>query len=268
MIKLQKRAFIRTLLAAACACAFAGAAQAENVKLKVGVTPGSHALVMELVKPLAAKEGIDLQVIEFNDYVQPNAALAAGDLDLNSMQHKPYLDQQIKDRGYKFAIVGATLTEPIGIYSKKVKSLAELKEGARFGIPSDPSNGGRVLLLLQEKGLIKIKPGTGLTPSPLDVVDNPKKLKFVELDAPQLPRSLPDLDAAGINTNFALEAGLNPKTDAITQEGPNGPYANILVVREEDQSKPWVAKLLKAYQNDTIRKYIDEKFKGAVIPSF
>ena len=126
MIKLQKRAFIRTLLAAACAFAFAGAAQAENVKLKVGVTPGSHALVMEQVKPLAAKEGIDLQVIEFNDYVQPNAALAAGDLDLNSMQHKPYLDQQIKDRGYKFAIIGTTLTEPIGIYSKKVKSLAEL----------------------------------------------------------------------------------------------------------------------------------------------
>ena len=268
MRTLAKRTFLHTLLAAACTLTLAGAAQAKAIKLKVGVTPGSHALVMEQVKPLAAKEGIDLQVIEFNDYVQPNAALASGDLHLNSMQHKPYLDQQIKDRGYKFAIIGTTLTEPIGIYSKKLKNLADLPEGARFGIPNDPSNGGRVLLLLQEKGLIKIKPGKGLTPSPLDISENPKKIKFVELDAPQLPRSLPDLDAAGINTNFALEAGLNPKTDAIAQEGPNGPYANILVVREQDKTQPWVAKLLKTYQNDTIRKYIDEKFQGAVIPSF
>ena len=268
MIKLQKRAFIRTLLAAACACAFAGAAQAENVKLKVGVTPGSHALVMEQVKPLAAKEGIDLQVIEFNDYVQPNAALAAGDLDLNSMQHKPYLDQQIKDRGYKLVSVADTVTFPIGLYSKKVKSLAELKEGARFGIPNDPTNGGRVLLLLQEKGLIKLKPDAGLKATPLDITENPKKLKFVELDAAQLPRSLDDLDASAINTNFALSAGLDPKRDAIAQESPKGPYVNILVVREQDQSQPWVRQLISAYHSNAVRQYIDQAFKGSVTAGF
>ena len=161
-----------------------------------------------------------------------------------------------------------TVTFPIGLYSKKVKSLAELQEGARFGIPNDPTNGGRVLLLLQEKGLIKLKPDAGLKATPLDTTENPKKLKFVELDAAQLPRSLDDLDASAINTNFALSAGLDPKRDAIAQESPKGPYVNILVVREQDQSQPWVRQLISAYHSNAVRQYIDQAFKGSVTAGF
>ncbi|HRO54460.1 MAG TPA: MetQ/NlpA family ABC transporter substrate-binding protein, partial [Alicycliphilus sp.] len=140
-----------------------------------------------------------------------------------------------------------------------------LKEGARFGIPNDPTNGGRVLLLLQAQGLIKLKDGAGLKATPLDVVGNPKKLKFIELDAAQLPRSLDDLDASAINTNFAISAGLNPKTDAIAQENPDGPYVNLLVVRAADKDKPWVAQLVKVYHSPEIRQFIDTQFKGSVL---
>ncbi|NMM79016.1 MetQ/NlpA family ABC transporter substrate-binding protein, partial [Acidovorax sp. SRB_24] len=215
-----------------------------------------------------AKDGLKIQVVEFSDYVQPNAALASGDLDANGYQHKPYLDAQIKDRGYKIVSVGTTVNFPIGLYSKKVKKLEDLKDGAKFGIPNDPTNGGRVLLVLQEKGLIKLKDGAGLKATPLDVVSNPKKLRFVELDAAQLARSLDDLDASAINTNFAISAGLNPKTDAIAQENAKGPYANLIVVREADKDKPWVAQLLKAYHSEEIRQFILTEFKGSVLPAF
>jgi D-methionine transport system substrate-binding protein len=174
----------------------------------------------------------------------------------------------VKDRGYQIVSVGYTVNFPIGIYSKKVKSLKDLKEGARFGIPNDPTNGGRVLLVVQELGLIKLRPGAGLKATPLDITENPKKIKFVELDAAQLPRSLDDLDASAINTNYALSAGLSPAKDAIAQESPKSPYVNLLAVREQDKDKPWVAKLLKAYQSEEIRKFIQTEFKGAVLAGF
>ncbi|MDR0479216.1 MAG: MetQ/NlpA family ABC transporter substrate-binding protein [Burkholderiaceae bacterium] len=240
----------------------------DKTSIKVGVTAGPHAQVMEAVKKVAAQEGLNIQIIEFSDYVQPNAALASGDLDANSYQHQPYLEQQIKDRGYKFAVVGKSINLPIGIYSKKVKHLDDLKSGARFGIPNDPTNGGRVLLLLQEKGLIKLKPGTGLEATPLDVAENPKKLRFVELDAAQLPRSLDDLDAVAINTNFAMSAGLNPSRDAIGLEGAKSPYINILVVREADKDQPWVARFVKAYHSPEVRAFIEQQFKGAILPAW
>ena len=241
---------------------------AQDKPLKVGVTAGPHAQIFEQVKKIAEKDGLKIQIIEFSDYVQPNAALATGDLDANSYQHKPYLDQQIKDRGYRLVNVGYTVNFPIGLYSKKVKRLEDLKEGAKFGIPNDPTNGGRVLLVLQDKGLIKLRPEAGLKATPLDVIDNPKKLKFVELDAAQLPRSLDDLDASAINTNYALSAGLQPNRDAITQESAKSPYVNLIAVREQDKDKPWVAKLVKAYQSEEIRKFIQTRFKGAVIAGF
>jgi D-methionine transport system substrate-binding protein len=241
---------------------------AQDKPVKIGVTAGPHAQILEQVKKIAEKDGLKLQIVEFSDYIQPNAALSSGDLDANSYQHKPFLDQQIKDRGYKIVNVGFTVNFPIGLYSKKVKSLAELKEGAKFGIPNDPTNGGRVLLVLQERGLIKLKPEAGLKATPLDVIDNPKKLKFVELDAAQLPRSLDDLDAAAINTNFALQAGLHPGKDAIAQESAKSPYVNLIAVREQDKAQPWVAKLVKAYQSEDIRKFVQAEFKGAVIPGF
>jgi D-methionine transport system substrate-binding protein len=265
---MQKRALLQSIFALAFAATLSSPLLAQDKPIKVGVTAGPHAQILEQVKKVAEKDGLKIQIVEFSDYVQPNAALAAGDLDANSYQHKPYLDQQVKDRGYKLVSVGYTVNYPIGLYSKKVKSLTDLKEGAKFGIPNDPTNGGRVLLVLQDKGLIKLRPEAGLKATPLDVIDNPKKLKFVELDAAQLPRSLDDLDAAAINTNFALSAGLNPAKDAIAQESAKSPYVNLIAVREQDKDKPWVAKLVKAYHSEEIRKYIQTEFKGAVLAGF
>jgi D-methionine transport system substrate-binding protein len=265
---MNKRKLLQSALVLALAAGVTTGLLAQDKPLKIGVTAGPHAQILEQVKKVAERDGLKIQIVEFSDYVQPNAALAAGDLDANSYQHKPFLDQQVKDRGYKIVPVGYTVNFPIGIYSKKVKSLKDLKEGARFGLPNDPTNGGRVLLVLQAQGLIKLKPDAGLKVSPLDVVENPKKLKFVELEAAQLPRSLDDLDAAGINTNFAIPAGLHPGKDAIAQEDAKSPYVNLIAVREQDKDKPWVAKLVKAYQSDEIRKYVQTEFKGAVITGF
>ena len=264
----NKRLLLQSALALAAAAAVSTGAMGQDKPLKIGVTGGPHAQIFEQVKKVAEKDGLKIQIVEFSDYVQPNAALAAGDLDGNSYQHKPYLDAQVKDRGYKIVSVGNTVNFPIGIYSKKVKDLKDLKEGARVGIPNDPTNGGRVLLVFQDKGLIKLKPEAGLKATPLDIVENPKKIKFVEVDAAQLPRTLDDLDASAINTNFALSAGLNPGKDAISQENAKSPYVNLLAVREQDKDKPWVAKLVKAYHSEEIRKFIQTEFKGSVIPGF
>nr|WP_315236033.1 MetQ/NlpA family ABC transporter substrate-binding protein [uncultured Albidiferax sp.] len=264
---MNKRHLIQSALSLALLATLSGSLLAQDKPLKIGVTAGPHAQIFEQVKKIAEKDGLKIQIVEFSDYIQPNAALAAGDLDANSYQHKPYLDQQVKDRSYKIVSVGYTVNFPIGIYSKKVKSLTELKEGARVGIPNDPTNGGRVLLVFQDKGLIKLKPDAGLKATPLDVIDNPKKIKFVEVDAAQLPRTLDDLDASAVNTNYALSAGLNPK-DAIAQENAKSPYVNLLAVRDQDKDKPWVAKLVTAYHSDEIRKYIQTEFKGAVLAGF
>ena len=223
---------------------------------------------MEQVKKLLEKDGVQMKVIEFTDYIQPNAALAAGDLDANSYQHQPYLDAQIKDRGYKFVSVGSTITFPMGVYSKKIKSLNDLKQGARVGVPNDPTNGGRALLVLQAKGVIKLKADAGLKATPLDIVENPKKIKIIELDAAQLPRSLDDFDAAVINGNYAESAGLSPTKDAIAVEASTGPYANVIAVRIADKDKPWVAKLVKAYHSPEVKKFVLEKYKGSVITSW
>lgn len=265
----SKRKLLQSIVALAITSGFAAVpAFAQDKPIKIGVTGGPHAQILEQVKKVAEKDGLKIQIVEFSDYVQPNAALAAGDLDANSYQHKPYLVQQVKDRNYKLVDVAYTVNFPIGIYSKKVKSLKDLKDGARVGIPNDPTNGGRVLLVFQDQGLIKLKPEAGLKATPLDVIENPKKIKFVEVDAAQLPRSLDDLDAAGINTNFALSAGLNPGKDAIAKEGAKSPYVNILVVREQDKDKPWVAKLVKAYHSEEVRSYIQNEFKGSVLASW
>lgn len=262
---LNKRLFIQAALAVAAAGAFSANAQDA---IKMGVTAGPHAQILEHVKQVAEKDGLKIQIVEFSDYVQPNAALASGDLQANSYQHGPYLDAQVKDRGYKIVKLANTVNFPIGLYSKKVKKLEELKPGAKFGIPNDPTNGGRVLLLLQDQGLIKLKPNVGLKATPLDVIENPKKLKFVELDAAQLARSLDDLDASAINTNFAISAGLNPKQDSIAMERADSPYVNLLVVREADKNAPWAAKLVKAYQSESTRAFVDKQFQGSVLTGF
>jgi D-methionine transport system substrate-binding protein len=264
---MQRRHILKFAAALASATLFNASAFAQDA-IKIGVTGGPHAQIMDVVKQVAAKNGLKITVIEFSDYVQPNAALAAGDLDANSYQHAPYLDAQVKDRGYKLVKIADTVTFPMGIYSKKIKSLGELQNGARIAVPNDPTNGGRALLLLQTKGLIKLRADAGLKATPLDIVENPKKLKIVELDAAQIPRSLADVDAAAINTNFAMEAGLKPKSDAIAIEDPRGPYANIIAIRAADKDKPWVAKLVSAYHSNEVKQFIDGKFGGAVITAW
>jgi D-methionine transport system substrate-binding protein len=256
----------RLLLSAVALAAFTSAASAETIK--VGVTPGPHAQVLEAAKAVAAKKGLDIQIVEFSDYVVPNAALDSGDLQANSFQHQPYLDNQVADRKFKLVSVGTTINFPMGIYSKKVKSFDEVKSGASLAIPNDPTNGGRVLILLRDKGIIKLKDGVGFKPTLLDITENPKKLKVVEVDAAQLPRTLPDVDVAGINTNYASQAGLDPVKDAILREDPKGPYANIIVVRTADKDKPWVKTLVESYQSPEVKAFIDEKFKGSVLATW
>ncbi len=260
---------LRGLFAAAFAVAAVGAsAQANDKPLKIGVTAGPHAQIMEVVKKIAEKDGLKIQVVEFSDYVQPNAALAAGDLDANSFQHQPYLDNMVKDRGYKIVTIAQTIVFPMGVYSKKVKSLADLKSGARVAVPNDPTNGGRALLLLQANGLIKLKDGAGLKATPLDVIDNPKKIKLIELDAAQLARALDEVDAAAVNTNYAIPAGLVPTRDAIALEAPKSPYANIIAVRAQDKDKPEFKKLLKAYHSAEVKAYVTKEFKDSIVPAW
>ena len=243
-----------------------GGALAEAIK--VGVTPGPHAQILEQVKTLAAKDGLDIEILEFSDYVVPNQALADGELNANSFQHQPYLDNQVTDRGFDIVSVAKNVNFPMGVYSKKVKSLDELTDGATVSIPNDPTNGGRALLVLVDKGLIKVDEAKGLKIGPADVTENPKNLEFVELDAAQLPRSLDDVDISVINTNYAIEAGLNPKTDSIAIEGKESPYANVIAVRTEDKDAAWLKTLVEAYHDESIKAFINERYQGAVIPSW
>lgn len=268
------RTLLKALLAAATGTALiaSNGAYADAKAIKVGTISGPDAQIWSVVTKVAKRDqGLDVKVVEFNDYVQPNAALDAGDLEANSFQHQPYLDSQLKQRGYKIVSVGLTYISPLGVYSKKFKSLKELPQGAKVAVPNDPSNENRALLLLQAQGVIKLKAGAGASgnnATPLDIAENVKKIKLVELDAAQLPRSLADVDAAAINTNYALAGGLQPTKDAIALEDVHSPYANLIAVRAQDKDKPWVKKLVAAYQSEDVRAFIKTQFKGAVVPSF
>ena len=236
--------------------------------IKVGVTAGPHAQIFEAVKAIAAKKGLDIEIVEFKDYVAPNAALAAGELQANSFQNQPYLDNQKADRGYKIEAVALTVNFPLGVYSKKYRSWDALPPGATLAIPNDPTNGGRFLLMLQDKGALKLKAGVGFKPRIADIIDNPKKLKITETDASWTAQGLDDVDAAGINTNFATQAGLDPVKDPILREDPKGPYTNIIVVRSADKDQPWVKTLVQSYQTPEVREFVLTKFEGAVLPSW
>ncbi len=257
----------RTLLGASVLLAVAPVSFAAQQKtIVVGVTSGPHAEIMEVVKKAADQAGFTIKIVEFSDFVQPNAALAAGDLDLNSFQHQPYLDQQNKDRGYNLVSVAKTVTFPLTFYSKKsYKTLADLPKKARVAIPNDPTNGGRALHMLADQGLIRLRDGVGHTATVLDIVENPKSIQVVELEAPQLPLSLKDVDAAAINGSYAQPAGLDPKRDGIYTERADGPYANILVVRETDKDQPWVKEFVKLYQTPEVKAFIEKRFNGNMI---
>ena len=272
--QMKRRSLLKvfSVLATGAALTLSAGAHAEDKVIKVGTVAGPDSEVWQLVQKVAKeKEGLNVKVIEFNDYVQPNAALDSGDLDANSFQHQPYLDSQVKQRGYKIVSAGLTYISPIGVYSKKFKSLKDLPQGAKLAVPNDPSNENRALLLLQTQGVIKLKAGAGTggnNATVLDIADNPKKLKISELDAAQLPRVLSDVDAAVINTNYALAANLQPTKDAIALESLTSPYANLIAVRAKDKDQPWVKKLVKAYQSPEVKEFIKKQFKGSMVASF
>jgi D-methionine transport system substrate-binding protein len=256
----------RLLWLVAVAVFWSCAASAEPVR--VGVTAGPHAQILEAVVPEAKKLGLDLKVVEFTDYVIPNQALANKEIEINSFQHEPYLKNQIAKTNWKIVKVAYTIASPMGFYSKKYRSFADVPAGATIAIQNDPTNGARSLQLLAANGIVKLRDGAGVTAGIADIADNPKKYKFVELDAAQLPRSLPDVDAAAVNNNYAVQAGLDPVKDSIIKETNEGPWVNIIAVREEDKDKPWVATFVQAYRSDAVKQFVAEKFKGAYVPAW
>lgn len=239
--------------------------------LKVGANPVPHAEILRAAAPVALREGVRIEVVEFTDYVQPNIALADGQLDANYFQHVPYLTAFSTDRQLELSSAGPVHLEPLGLYSTKYRQLAELPEGAEVTIPADPSNAARALRLLEAQGLIRLREGAGVSATVKDVVGNPRNLQLRELDAEQLPRTLEDVAAAVINGNYFLEAQKHLKLDAkaLASESPRGnPYANVLAVRKGDEARPEVQVLLKALQSDEVRRFIESAYGGAVVPAF
>ena len=250
------------------AVAAVAAFSAHAGDLSVAATPVPHAEILEFVKPALAKEGVNLKVKVFTDYIQPNVQVAEKRLDANFFQHKPYLDEFNKAKGTDLVSVAAVHLEPLGAYSSKYKKLDELKDGATVVIPNDATNGGRSLLLLDKAGLIKLKDSTNILSTPKDIVENKKNLKFRELEAATIPRVLTQVDLALINTNYALEAKLNPEKDALIIEGSDSPYVNILVARPDDKDSEDMKKLVAALHTPEVKAFILEKYKGAIVPAF
>jgi D-methionine transport system substrate-binding protein len=256
----------KTLIRLTAFAAFSGV-QAEET-LSVAATAVPHAEILEFVQPALKENGVDLQVKVFTDYVQPNIQVDQKRMDANFFQHQPYLDEFNDGKGTDLVTVTGVHIEPFGAYSQKVDSLDALEEGATVAIPNDPTNGGRALLLLQDAGLIKLKDESKITATPRDIAENPKNLDFKELEAATLPRILNQVDLALINTNYALEAGLNPAEDALVIEGANSPYVNILVARPDNKDSEAMQKLAEALTSEDVRAFIEEKYEGAVVPAF
>lgn len=257
---------MKKLLAVFAAVAAFSAQAAET--LTVAATAVPHAELLEFVKPQLAKEGVTLNIKVFTDYVQPNVQVAEKRLDANFFQHQPYLDEFNRSRGTRLVSVAGVHVEPFGAYSHKINDIEDLPSGANVVIPNDATNGGRALLLLAKAGIITLKPEAGITATPRDIADNPKRIRVRELEAATLPRVLNQVDLALINTNYALEAGLNPAEDALVIEGSESPYVNILVSREDNKDSPAMQKLAKALHSDAVKQFIAEKYQGAVVPAF
>lgn len=242
--------------------------EAKKTVVKVGATAVPHAEILRFIKPSLEKEGVQLDIIEFSDYVRPNVALAEKELDANFFQHIPYLQKFSADRNLPLTYSVAVHIEPMGLYSKKIKSVNDIASGANIAVPNDPTNSGRALAVLAKAGLVKLKDGVGVNGTVKDIIDNPKGLKIRELDAAQLPRALDDVTAAVINTNYALEAKLTPAKDALVIEAKDSPYANILAIRKGDENRPEIQKLSKALTSEEVKKFIAEKYQGAIVPAF
>ena len=260
----MKKVLLFTALAAALTASLAQA----NEKLVVAATPVPHAEILELVKPVLAKEGVDLQIKVFTDYVQPNVQVAEKRLDANYFQTLPYLENFNKGKGTNLVTVIGVHVEPFGAYSKKITKIEDLKDGATVAIPNEGSNSGRALLLLQKNGVITLKDPTNALSTPKDIASNPKHLKFRELESALLPRMLDQVDLALINTNYALEAGLNPAKDALIIEDAKSPYVNFLVARPDNKDSDAIQKLAKALTSPEVKAFIEKKYGGAVLPAF
>lgn len=234
--------------------------------IKVGATPVPHKEILEFIKPLLEKKGYTLEIKEFTDYVEPNIALSDGEIDANFFQHIPYLYKMKEEKKLNLDYTVKVHIEPMGVYSKKLKNLKDLKAGATIAVPNDPTNEARALRVLESAGLFKLKSGDLVTS--IDITENPNKYKIKELDAAQLPRTLDDVDAAVINTNYALEAKLNPTKDALILEDKSSPYANVLAVRSEDKNKPYIKALSEVLNSKEVKKFIEDNYKGSIIPAF
>ena len=244
----------------------------ETKKIVIGASPSPHADILKVAKKELKKEGYELEIKEYSDYVQPNTALESGDLDANYFQHKPYLDDFNKQKKTHLASAGTIHYEPFGIFPGKTKTLKALKNGATVAVPNDTTNEARALLLLQDQGLIKLKDGAGLTATKKDIVENKKDLAIKEIEAAQIPRSLKDVDIAVVNGNYALEAGLKVNKDALATEDADSigakTYGNIVAVKKGNEKTDATKALIKALKSDTVKKYINDKYDGAVVPLF
>ncbi len=248
-------------------------AEPTEVKtITVGASSTPHAEILEQIKPVLEKEGYELKIVVYQDYVQPNVALDSGDLDANYFQHQPYLDQYNKENGTALVSAGSIHYEPFGVYPGKISSIDELKEGSQIAVPNDATNEARALLLLEAQGIIKLKEGVGLNATKNDIAENPKKVEIVELEAAQIARSLPDVELAVINGNYAIEAGLNVAKDAIAVEDKESiaaqTYGNIVAVKEGNEGREDIKALIAALQSDVVKQFINDTYQGAVVPIF
>ena len=254
----------KTLSLAIVAALSASAFAADT--FKVGTMSGKEANLVIAAKDVAKEKfGLDVEVVEFDDYVTPNIALADGSIDANAFQHGPYLDAMVKERGFDLVAVGNTFVYPIGAYSNKIKNIEDLEDGASIAIPNDPSNGARTLILMDKNGLIKLNDNTNLEASVLDIAENEHNYDIKEVDAAQLPRVLDEVDVAFINSNYAVDAGLTPTNDAILREDEDSPYVNLIVVRAGDEDKEAVKQFVEAYQTEAVEEAAEEAFKGAAV---
>lgn len=264
-MKLKK--ILTLALATAIATSIVGCSKGEDDKtIVVGASVTPHAEILEVIKPDLEKQGYKLEIKVFDDYVLPNTGLEEGSLDANYFQHVPYLEETNKEKGYKLTYTVKVHLEPMGLYSDKVKNIEDIKEGATIAIPNDATNGSRALKLLEDNGLIKLKDGEIL--SVKDITENSKNIEIKELNAEQIPAVLKDVDAAVINTNYALSANLNPTKDSIAIESKDSPYANILAVREDNKDDEKIQALSKALTSQSVKDYIQNKYEGSIVPSF
>ncbi|TSB44781.1 MetQ/NlpA family ABC transporter substrate-binding protein [Alkalicoccobacillus porphyridii] len=244
-----------------------GGALAED-EITVGVTAGPHEQIMEKVQEIAEADGLTVNLEVFTDYSIPNTALSEGDIDANSYQHKPFLDNYNEGQGDTLVDVATTVNFPMGLYSNELEEPTDITDGSKVALPNDTTNGARALMMFEDAGLITLDESAGTNASVLDVTENPYDLQFIEAEASQLPRQLDEVALAAINTNFATEAGLSPQDDSIYIEPEDSPWVNTIVVRDENKGDPVVQKLIEAYHSDEVKQFIEDEFEGSVIPSW